>query len=95
MCLLQLYHLRTPTIYAVVPSTGKREYYFAVDCMALIQIIKICLCVTVNKIVIQQLRECEHYVFENIKEMIFFRYNDGTVDVFRRNTYILKYLQKN
>lgn len=79
MCLLQLDLLRVSATYAVVPSSGKRAYCFAVDYMALIPIIKIVLCVCDSKTGTQQLGKCEHYLFENIKEMIFFRCNDCTV----------------
>lgn len=72
MCLLQLDPLRAPATYAVIPSSGKRAYCFAVDCMALIPIIKIFLCVCDSKTGIQQLGKCEYYLFVNIKEMILF-----------------------
>lgn len=71
VCLLQLDPLRVPATYAVVPSSGKRAYCFAVDLHGINTNYKnICVCVwQQNRYT--AVREM-WTLFENIKEMIFF-----------------------
>lgn len=54
---LQLGNLRISEIYAVVPSSGKKEYCFAVDYKALIKINYKIFCVCDREICVQLIRE--------------------------------------
>lgn len=89
---LQLGNLRISEIYAVVPSSGKKEYCFAVDYKALIQIkYKNILCVTGN--MCTTVREMWTLtVYLNIKEMLISGYNDGIAVVVRKNPCLNVYL---
>ena len=62
MCLLQL-DVKISEIYAVIPSSGKREYCFGTDYLSFdtIKIVCVCVCVCV--------RECQGYVCTTVGDM--------------------------